>query len=458
MADVYSNAWLVLSATIAHGDNEGFLRPILGRSPPRFFCSSGGSWPADMCVQAHDLNAASVGVIEPTHKRAWCFQEMLLARRVVSYETMGLQYHCGKASIHDVQGFTDPYGADAVRQSLSKRIASGRGLAIGEWMSVVGAFTSRQLTFPLDRLPALSGVARVINRERGINYLGGLWEDQLPLALLWQAVQPQDPDLLQRQGFALQQSPSFAWCSTGTEIVQRRIILRTESLRYSIIIKEARCYPIGPDPYGQLSWGFVRLEGTTYEAELTLEADINGQTGWRLAFVDGLMPGKWDGHSFRDQANINRRIFPDAMLVTRRKFSDDSSGLPYLSRSHSPSDFGSRDLRARATLLLVGTIGDYDGGAWIPLNFGTYQFLVLGSWPTYRPGDGTFEQHLPPHQVFYERLGVYSASRAPREAILSYKGSAEALEQVEAARLLPELKPRPPGDRHHLMERTHSQI
>jgi len=52
------------------------------------------------------------------------------------------------------------------------------------WKYVVQEFTSRNLTFESDTLPALSGLAMAIANVTGQKYVGRLWEDELPASLM----------------------------------------------------------------------------------------------------------------------------------------------------------------------------------------------------------------------------------------------------------------------------------
>jgi hypothetical protein len=54
-----------------------------------------------------------------------------------------------------------------------------------KWLRTVKEMSSRILTFPDDKLPALSGVAAEFSRMTGSKYLAGLWDVDLHRGLLW---------------------------------------------------------------------------------------------------------------------------------------------------------------------------------------------------------------------------------------------------------------------------------
>ncbi|KAF5855409.1 hypothetical protein ETB97_009252 [Aspergillus alliaceus] len=62
---------------------------------------------------------------------------------------------------------------------LSLRMQDKTREAYRKWHDVVEEYTNRQLTEPLDRLPAISGVAHVFQRITNSQYIAGLWSDNL---------------------------------------------------------------------------------------------------------------------------------------------------------------------------------------------------------------------------------------------------------------------------------------
>lgn len=57
-----------------------------------------------------------------------------------------------------------------------------------DWHLMVSNYSTRELTNPLDKLPALAGLAQrfqKLSNERTGHYLAGHWENDLPSSLLW---------------------------------------------------------------------------------------------------------------------------------------------------------------------------------------------------------------------------------------------------------------------------------
>jgi hypothetical protein len=53
------------------------------------------------------------------------------------------------------------------------------------WLRIVQDFVERRLTFPMDKLPAISGIAKVLHQQTSSHYLAGLWRDGLARGLRW---------------------------------------------------------------------------------------------------------------------------------------------------------------------------------------------------------------------------------------------------------------------------------
>jgi hypothetical protein len=54
-----------------------------------------------------------------------------------------------------------------------------------EWYRIVLEYSQRGLTYPKDKLPALSGVAQKLADYLGDRYLAGLWREDLYRGMMW---------------------------------------------------------------------------------------------------------------------------------------------------------------------------------------------------------------------------------------------------------------------------------
>ncbi|KAK5729365.1 hypothetical protein LTR17_011995 [Elasticomyces elasticus] len=374
-----------------------------GQGLPKAIASDERSGNLDTSMQARGIFRLSNFVDKPTHDRAWCFQDLLLARRSVSYEHRSIRYSCGNGTTGgDIQGRTTSSEAEEMRLNNNTVLGRNRHVTEEEWMSIVGMFTRRRMTVASDRLPALSGVTERVN-SRASRYLGGLWEADLPWNVLWYTKSIKYPEHL---GHALQKSPSFAWCSVSSQVSQDTT--SWSSWQSLVTIREARCYPTGPSPYGHVSWGYLRLVGSVYTAELVWKRNNDwGPSYWRMSAIYDLQANtKQTDHAWIIEGPDSRDIASDVYLAAHQSV-EDKTRLPRLRRSHETTDlFVKQPPRATATLLLLGRSRKQTLKEVLSASGKEEHFVFLVLAPTEQPEGCTFEQEV------YERLGTYHLDNA----------------------------------------------
>ena len=125
----------------------------------------------------------------PLNYRAWAFQERFLSPAILHYSShRGMIWEC-KALCVDETGETE--ATNPVLKAL-QLTDSESALAYSSalnpkdlWFTTVEDYTHRNLTFPKDKLAAISGVAQTFKKLHGLNYCAGLWKDDLARDLLW---------------------------------------------------------------------------------------------------------------------------------------------------------------------------------------------------------------------------------------------------------------------------------
>ncbi|KAK3067386.1 hypothetical protein LTR53_015774 [Teratosphaeriaceae sp. CCFEE 6253] len=399
MGAVFANAQFVLSATLAHSDRDGFLRqsskkwPLryvrgeedLSRRPPQYVEAANETNVLDTVVQrAETSNPPYNRPIEtfPTSRRAWCFQEQLLGRRILSFEKGGLTYHCSEdPALNRYERSLVDNGLEATRKILAQEWRDGLRLSMRDWDVIVGAYTRRDLKVPSDRLPALSAIAKHIVEKQGVgpgesSYLGGLWSSHLPWNLLWTT----DARSGWNSAVALQKSPSFSWCSVKGAINKNRT--GWDTWERLVEVQEARCYAKGPDPYGHVAWGFIRLVGSVYVADLSgfTAAAPPGEPfshpSYKVTGISDLFADGQPGTVWPPPQSQYGTFHEDVGLVVGIHATKSGGRLSYLSRKQAKSDCGDGAMCARATLLLFAQGKERE-------TYAALKFLVLG--PVDRP-------------------------------------------------------------------------
>lgn len=86
------------------------------------------------------------------------------------------------------------------------------------WLRIVENYTTRQLTFPFDRLPALNGLASEFQKLLVDEYVSGLWKTDLARGLLWKQSAPitqASPDAPEPEPPNL---PSWSWAAPSVPV------------------------------------------------------------------------------------------------------------------------------------------------------------------------------------------------------------------------------------------------
>lgn len=150
----------------------------------------------------------------PLYTRGWVLQEEVLAVRGLIFGSYELAWRClcsnateshpnckGKVNTlrelgrkqydqwRSYSGGVD--GFDLLRMWIMKsdpvpdRTPWQRDNHFDHWYNMVSNFSRRELTYPSDVLPALSGLASAMVNMHHCTYLAGLWEEDLSVGLAW---------------------------------------------------------------------------------------------------------------------------------------------------------------------------------------------------------------------------------------------------------------------------------
>jgi hypothetical protein len=86
------------------------------------------------------------------------------------------------------------------------------------WRGVVQDYTRRKLSLPTDRLPAIAGIAREMARLTGMEYLAGLWRENMLQELMWYA-RTQEWRTRPEHTEEFPPAPTWSWASVEAPIL-----------------------------------------------------------------------------------------------------------------------------------------------------------------------------------------------------------------------------------------------
>ena len=295
MRHIYKSAWLNIAATGARDSSYGLF---FDRDPS--LVSSGLAlvdWEADMPKGAcrffsSDLWADGVSRA-PLNRRAWVVQERFLARRNLHFGSQSLFFEC-----HELEACeTFPSGVpnyfhrllDNDFKVVSKHDPGEDEAAIApflrSWQKIITRYMSCSLTFPSDKMIALSGVADEFRSLSNTAYVAGLFDNGfLTEQLMWQRTGGQQMSGQPAMRPSVYRAPSWSWLSLDARIVCPVMFesSQIEILQVKIELINER-NPTGPVRQGILS---VRAQLKLIYLEATSDArkgfDVTDEVGARI--------------------------------------------------------------------------------------------------------------------------------------------------------------------------------
>jgi hypothetical protein len=195
MSAVYSNAVATISAAKSTSSQSGCFANRDGNLTRPIESETGG-WLCCTIVQTSSTNQLRT----PLYKRSWVLQEEILSRRMIVYGVSGLRWICVTAEASESEPemkhhSTQRFGswADISDQKNVLRYIMHRPTDIEirskfdaeNWHEIIEDYTSRGLTYSVDKLAALAGVADAFQKSTNDAYYAGNWKEWLLNGLIW---------------------------------------------------------------------------------------------------------------------------------------------------------------------------------------------------------------------------------------------------------------------------------
>lgn len=269
MAQVYAHACFSIAATRSQSDTTGFLTPRAKRKHVALhttvaFDKNGKKEALEGDIILFDMDVRHVvdrwkyveQHDEPLSKRAWAFQERNLSQRTFHFGTSQTSFEC-KMYFETEDGFRTPRVLFNVskNEALEKIISSSSFRNSWRWEDIVEHYSHLQLSKDTDKLPALSGMARLFHEWRGDDeYVAGNWKKNLVQALCFRV----------RKGVATRpkrwRAPSWSWASIDGHLGFFRLG-DAEDAEVLVIVKNVQVKIKGENAYGELEAGTLELDG-----------------------------------------------------------------------------------------------------------------------------------------------------------------------------------------------------
>ncbi|KFY55224.1 hypothetical protein V497_07112 [Pseudogymnoascus sp. VKM F-4516 (FW-969)] len=248
MGSVYGCSTITIAASSARDSSQGcFMKPPYFSGGLRARITDAG---LRRVQDFRDMRAYDLSTIN-SHlaTRAWTVQEKILSPRAIHFGNRGALWEC-KTKI------ASEYLPDGFPAHLFAPLVIQRGEFQVRWPQIVSLYSEANLTFGKDKLPALSGVARLGYNETGDQYLAGLWKSKLEEQLCWcqygSALRPRPP----------WRAPTWSWASIDGPVSwlpRQRGVLESTCVQ----VLDANTAKCGYDPFGQVTSGVIRLACAT---------------------------------------------------------------------------------------------------------------------------------------------------------------------------------------------------
>ncbi|KAI1429010.1 HET-domain-containing protein [Xylaria sp. FL1777] len=229
MADVYGNALVTIAAVMSANSNGGLFSKHEA-SAVKHTIERAGQSGREVIVDVRPAlehssyyESSPYGLPPDTGakllSRAWCYQEYILAPRVLLFTDWEILWvclsrkecNCGQYS----RDTRDLISESDLKIRFDRILRSGSVRELHRlWIDIVHPYSLKDMTYATDKLPALAGIAYLFSQKNLGRYVNGLWESTLIQDLFWE-VSWSFVDYYhittQRQGGSTM--PSWSWVS-----------------------------------------------------------------------------------------------------------------------------------------------------------------------------------------------------------------------------------------------------
>ena len=274
MEDYYQNSYVTICAASSPAAYSGMLQPRQKPVYNTFYndfsitmrCPDGVLAPIILTSNPDHGYSADM---EPLNHRAWALQESLLSTRRLIFGKWQVSFEC--------QSGTEADGGYPARWTDVVRLDRGLGYfplsdkaavdatAVEKyyelWDYAVADYSRRGLSVSADKLPGISGVARLVQRVTGDEYVAGLWASKLKTDLTWKITHAE------KRRPAEWRAPTWSWVAVNgrakwfraRERYYSLVAEATELSKYMVTAKSAGT------PFGELQSGEIILQGHAME-------------------------------------------------------------------------------------------------------------------------------------------------------------------------------------------------
>lgn len=193
MGDIYRHALLTICPITSQTCQQGFLTRTTETLNISFKSSIADDIEGIYTLRYRGIRSSNKDTWWPLRidldlatwdRRGWTFQELSLSTRLIMFGQSKIHFLRSSKVVSDGG---DEYDGSGIDVDIGEVLVEPHGQKWHDmWRrDVVNEYSERELTRRTDKLPALSGLARLAAGRNIGDYLAGLWKDDLLAGLLW---------------------------------------------------------------------------------------------------------------------------------------------------------------------------------------------------------------------------------------------------------------------------------
>lgn len=132
------------------------------------------------------------------------------------------------------------------------------------WFRLIQEYTSRDMTYQSDKLPALSGIISALQNLTGDTYYAGIWKSWFMKGLLWRLQSPEWDMYVftPKQPFKLDFYRAPSWSFASVEgVALYNAVDYVDAGNFCAQLEDCSVAPKGNNPLGELKSGLARITG-----------------------------------------------------------------------------------------------------------------------------------------------------------------------------------------------------
>lgn len=265
MASVYGNAELVIAASSASSTEDGFLKQREGYRESSLRLSSVQNKDSVLDLRYRLLTPKDLEpMVDPLDRRAWAFQERLLARRYLAIGSHDTSWTCTTTLACECEWWrvASIWRREVENIERLMRGTEDEGMAHVWREKILHHYAGRKLTVPSDNLVAISAMASIFRDRLGPEYYAGIWQKDLISGLLWSS----QKNATHKLDLS---TPSWSWASLSNLrfSVHDRLFGASKNKELARVL-DIKATTSTMDPFGSVHSGFIKLSGHVWRAQV----------------------------------------------------------------------------------------------------------------------------------------------------------------------------------------------